>query len=215
MAIRQNPSLPNRHTGYLAKSGYGKSQALKQNPDIPKQGARVILWDPALDHKANRFTRHAEFKKAVSAGIRSGRGFRLALVGNNDPEEFEWFCEVCWNALDGQNTLHIMIEELAAVQPSAGRAAQFFGLLCNQSRKFGGILHWTTQRSQEISKTVLDQTENFYIGYPSKLCSKPQVEKLARIAECSPGELLALDPLQFYRVTPQKSELITLKYKNI
>jgi len=211
----ENHSLPNRHTGYLAASGYGKSQAAKQNPEIPKKNARLLLWDPGRDHKATRFTDRVSFLKAVSKAMRSGRGFRIAWSGVQDVATFEWFCTVVWQCLDGNKLLYVILEELAAVQPSSGKAPPVCGMLFNQSRKFGGIIHWTTQRGQEISKTVIDNTEIFYIGRPGRMSSPSQLDRLARVAGCPNGraDLLALEPLQFYHSTPKGSKLHKFRYK--
>lgn len=217
MAIRQDASLPNRHTGYIACSGYGKSQALKQNPDIPARDARVILWDTDEDHKCHHYETRAEFIRAVVAGMKSGKGFRIGWCGRVDVQTFEWWCSVVWSCLDGAMPLFIIIEELADVQPSVGKASDVFGQVCRKARKYGGILHWTSQRSEEISKTVYSQTQNYYIGFPNDTCSRQQADKLARVARCPGGadDLYSLKPLQFWHKTADDSRLVTLKYKNL
>lgn len=217
MAVRQNPSLPNRHTGYIACSGYGKSQALKQNADIPRSGVRVLLWDPDEDHKATRFVDRHKFLRAVIAGMKSGKGFRIAWSGRVDVDTFEWFCQVVWQCLDGERLLYCIVEELADVQPSTAKATDNFGQLCRRGRKYGLQLHWASQRSEEISKTVTSQTGNFYIGYPNDSCPPSRVDELARLAKCPNGkkDLYALQPLQFWCKKGTQSKLITLKYKNL
>ena len=215
MAIRENPTLTNKHTGYLARSGYGKSQALKQNPDLPRRGVRTLLWDPGHDHAAQRFTDQRSYKAAVKSAMASCQGFRLAWCGEQSVPVFEWWCRLAWICLDGQQPLYLVIEELAAVQPSAGAAPPAFGMLVNQSRKYAGVIHWTTQRSAEISKTVLDQTENFYIGRPGRMATRQNIDQLARVAECRPEDLQALQPLQFYRGSSHDVRLVKLKYKKI
>lgn len=217
MAINQNPALPNQHTGYIASSGYGKSQALKQNPQIPRSGARVFLWDPDDDHKAHHFNVWNEFVRATVAGLKSGRGFRLAWSGDVAVPIFERFCSVVWQSLDGNVPTFIILEELADVQPSVGKATPAFGELCRKSRKYNGKLHWTSQRSEEVSKTVYSQTVNYYIGYPNDTCPRQTAEKLSRIARCPNGadDLYALEPLQFFRKTATESSLIKLSYKNL
>ncbi|MBC54110.1 MAG: hypothetical protein CMQ34_09800 [Gammaproteobacteria bacterium] len=223
MAIRENPSLPNRHTAYIAKSGGGKSQALKQNKAIPRTGARVLLWDPNRDHKKHStlFPSNdvAGFNKAVVKAMKSGKGFRLGYIGENgDYDAFDnMFCRLVWECLDGQIPLYILIEELAGVQKSPGVAPPVLQTISNQSRKYGGIMHWTTQKPTEVSKTVISATENFWIGNPGKFSTKAMEDYLAKAAECPNGaaDLKALKPLQFYRSDSEKSELVTLKYKNI
>ena len=216
MAINENPSLPNRHTGYLAKSGYGKSQALKQNKAIPRSGARVILWDPNKDHETNnRFFDRAKFARFLVNAMRSRKGFRIAWSGVQDVATFEWFSALVWKCLNGNKLLYILIEELAAVQPSSGTAPPNFSILCNQSRKYGGILHWTTQRSPEISQTVLEATEHSYVCRPGRMVTPQQADRLARLAGCPNGkaDLQVLKPLEFYYSDGEKTEFIKLKYK--
>ncbi|GFZ84008.1 hypothetical protein GCM10011403_29440 [Pseudohongiella nitratireducens] len=215
MAIRANPSLPNRHTGYIACSGYGKSQALKQNTDIPKKGARVLLWDPDNDHKATHFDDWSKFVRAVVAGMKSGKGFRLAWAGEVSQSRFESFCRLVWECLDGQRLLYIIIEELADVQNSPGKASQWCGQLFRRARKYGGIIHWCSQRSEEISKTVFSQTENYFIGYPNDTCTPSRVSEMSRIARCTPDDLYRLKPLQFRRKKGREATTIQLKYKKI
>ena len=217
MAINQKPELPNLHTGYIAMSGYGKSQALKQNPDVPRRGVRVLLWDPDEDHQAHRFKVWNQLVRAVLAGIKSGQGFRIAWSGDVSLEIFNAWCRLVWQCLDGNVPTWVIIEELADVQPSAGKATQEFGELCRKGRKYGARLHWTSQRSQEVSKTVFDQTQIYYIGYPNDTAARPYVERLARIAGCPSGaeDLYALEPLQFWYRRDRESSLVTLQYKNL
>lgn len=180
------------------------------------KGARVLLWDPDEDHKGAHYTNWRSFVQAVKAGLKSGKGFRLAWAGDVTEELFEKFCAVCWAVLDGERELHILIEELADVQ-KAGKAGHWFGQLCRKSRKYGGVIHWTTQRSQEISKTVFSQTDNFYIGFPSRAATPQQVAELARLVGADGGAdaLRKLQPLEFYSLRRGKTELKKLNYKNI
>lgn len=215
MAIRPDTQHSNRHTGYLAASGYGKSQALGQNPDIPAKGARVLMWDPDEDYRATRFTDRKKFVRAVSACIRSGKGFRLAWSGTGDVDTFEWFCQVVWAALDGEHLTYLIIDELSTVQPSSGKATPAFGELCRRGRKYGLIMHWCSQRSEEISKTVFTQTQSYWIGYPNDTCPPGGVAKLARIARCHVDDLYALQPLQYYQKKGTEVKKVVLKGKKI
>lgn len=221
MPINETPALPNRHTGYIASSGNGKSQALKQNSDIPRRGVRLIAWDPGRDHKhhCDSFEAHQwqAFVKAVRAGIVSGRGFRLAFVGGQTDWQFfeQQFCRLAWTMLDGRRLTYVIMEELAAVQPSPSVATQHCSLLFNQGRKFGAVNHWTCQRTAEIPKTALHNSENFYIGNPGKFCSKGNEEMLAQVAGCQKAELKQLQKLQFFKVTPTSSHLVQLKYRDL
>ena len=213
--IRPNTSLPNRHTGYIACSGYGKSQALKQNPDIPKRGARVMLWDPDEDHNAIHFDDWGKYVKAVVAGMKSRRGFRLAWAGDVSVSMFLKWCGLAWECLDGERSMYLIIEELADVQSSPGKASDEFGVLFRRARKYGGIIHWCSQRSEEVSKTAYSQTNNYYIGYPNGTCPESKVKEIARLMSCKPDDLYNLKPLQFRRKIGNKTDTIQLKYKKI
>lgn len=213
MAVNQNASLTNNHTGYVAMSGYGKSQALKQNQAIPSKGVRVLLWDVDEDHKASHYDKRTAFYGALMAGMRSGAGFRIAWSGQSDVKTFEWFCEIAWHCLDGNKPLFLIIEELADVSPSSGKATPFCGQLFRRSRKYNGQIHWTTQRSQEVPKTAYSQSAVKYIGYPDETCSPRNADELGRIAGVEGAKLYGLQPLEFYRRADKATEFIKLKYK--
>lgn len=177
----------------------------------------MLLWDTDQDHQCHHFESRAAFMKAVIAGMKSGGGFRLGWSGRVDVPTFNWYCGIVWACLDGQVPLYIIIEELADVEPSVGKTSDNFGQVCRKARKYGGIMHWTSQRSEEISKTVYSQTQNYYIGFPNDTCSKQRAGELARLARCPNGadDLYALKPLQFWHKTAEESRLVTLQYKNL
>lgn len=211
MAINPNTSLPNRNSLYLACSGGGKSQALLQNRDIPPKGARVLLWDIDHDHRATRFESMAEYKRALIAALKSGKGFRLAYSGADTVENFETFCSMVWAALDGRFLTHTIIEELADVSPSPSKATPQFGRLLRKGRKFGARLHITSQRGTEIAKTCYTQCPIKYIGQQEGA----DVARMAREAGVGPEQIRNLNALEFYRkeAGPEPGKLIKLKYR--
>lgn len=174
------------------------------------------MWDPDEDHNAAHYESWPAFHKAVLRGMRSGKGFRIAWSGEVSVEYFEKFCELCFVCLDGDRQLFILIEELADVS-SAGKASHWFGQLCRKARKYNGVLHWTSQRSEEIPKTVFSQTPNYYIGYPNDTAPENKVRELARLARCPGGanDLRSLKPLEFFIKKGTESERKQLKYKNL
>lgn len=215
MAINENTQHNNRNTLYIARSGGGKSQALGQSKEIPRSGARVLLWDPSHDHKATHISTRPEFARSVAKAIQAGKGFRLAFSGNATPENFEWFCNLVWAALDGNKITYVIAEELSAVCKNAGKAGQWAALLMNQGRKYGLRFHGTTQKPQEIYKTFYDQCEVFYIGMQRGAA----VDKFARDLGIDREEIAGLQSLQFWRVDPAANdgepEKLTLKYKKV
>lgn len=195
MASNPNPALPNKNTCYLAASGFGKSQALRQNPAIPKGSARVLLWDIDHDHPAKHFDSRADFLEALLLFEKAGRGYRLAFSGDPSIVNFEWWCGVVWRVLDGRKKTHVLIEELADVSQTIGRASPRWGELIRRGRKYGMVLHWTSQRSAEVSKTAFTQCPIKYIGQPDE---GADLKRMAEMAQVPDDKLQALNPLEFY-----------------
>lgn len=214
MARNPNTRWPNEHTLYLAASGGGKSQALYQNPDVPKRGARVVMWDPTPDQPGLHFTSMAKFIRAYRAGIASGRGFRVGFSGNASLENYLLWCEVVWHSLDGRYRTYALVEELSAVSPHAGKAPDEAALLLNQGRKYGLVWHGTTQKPQEISKTYYTETERKWIGRQKGLDN--QRKRAAEIG-VTQEQIRALENLQFYYDdgTADAARLVQLKYKAV
>ncbi|MEN0037467.1 MAG: hypothetical protein AAGC78_10370 [Cellvibrio sp.] len=200
MAINQNTKWPNRNTLYLGRSGSGKSQACKQNPEIPRSGARVLLWDLSHDHKAHHIDSKTTYANQVKEAIKSGKPFRLAFSGGDGSiEDFEWWCSVVWVALDGNCETFVVVEELSAVCSSIGKASPNAAKLLNQGRKFGMRFHGITQKPQEISKTFYDQTEIFWIGQQRG----DNVKKCAKLLGLKEPEIEKLQSLEFWRLDPK------------
>lgn len=197
MAINPNPALPNRHALAAGCTGSGKSQVVKQKL-LPKgYGHRVILWDPDEDYRVApgcRLTERAAFARAVKSAVASGKGFRLAWSGAVTKETFEFFCKVCWAALDGRYLTYMVVEELADVEPSSGKAAGTWGELLRKSRKYGGILLPVTQRGAEVSKTCWNQMAVKWIGQQQG----GDIARMAKEADVTESQIRELTPLAFW-----------------
>lgn len=207
-----NTARPNKHTLYLAASGGGKSQALMQNPALPKAGARIILWDQSGDHAGLHFQKKANFLRALDAGLRSGRGFRVAYAGPADPDTFDWFMEICWACLDGEKETYVIAEELSAVCKGSGKALPAAAVFMNQSRKYGGIFHGTSQKPQEVAKTFYDQCAFKFIGQQNGLAMQ---RKMSAEIGLQPEDIASLNKLEFFRHdgSANAPERIQLPYK--
>jgi hypothetical protein len=206
-AINPNTKRPNQNSCFIAMSGFGKSQALKNV--LPRRGVRAVFWDPDNDHPGQHYADKKAFVAALIAACKSGQGFRIAWDGVVDVATFEWWCEVVWNILDGNKITYIGIEELADVSETAGKASFWWGQLNRKCRKYGGILMWTSQRSQEVSKTAYSQAAVKYIGYPN---DGANVKALADMVQVNESDLKALKPLEFYRREWVNTEKIQFKY---
>lgn len=208
-----NPTRPNRSTLYVAMSGAGKSQALKQNPDIPANGARVLLFDPNHDHRCNRIRGNVgKYAATVAQAIESGRGFRLAWDADPTPDNFEQFCRVVMAALDGAHETFVIAEELSLYNERVGKAAPMAAAMMNTGRKFGLIFHGTTQRPTEIPKTYYSQCETLWIGRQKTLAA---CKAMAAEIGVSPETLKQLPDLAFYVDKPGAggAELVQLRYR--
>lgn len=216
MAINPDTSLSNNHTLYLACSGGGKSQAVYQNAELPKRGVWHVLFDPDEDHPARRFDTMASFKAGLVAAVREakrrGGGFRVAFTGEATVANFETWCALVWAILDGRRLTYITIEELAAVSESAGKASPNFGRLLNRSRKYGGIIHATTQRGTEISKTAYVQCGKKIVG----IQEGADVQKMAKLCALSVQQIETLKPLEYWvKRAGREPEPLALDFKPI
>ncbi|MAY02910.1 MAG: hypothetical protein CMQ38_08045 [Gammaproteobacteria bacterium] len=199
MAINPNPSLPNRNTIYLGASGSGKSQCLKQNPDIPKAGARVFLYDPNQDHKAHHYQAKKDFGRAALAALKSGKGFRIAYSGGYAEADHEWFCELMFSILNGKKITYIIDEELGASGNRSGKAAPHHARLLNQGRKYGMIYHGVVQFPTEVAKTVYRNCDVKYCGI-----LETEIAKRMAVEINVPWEKIVNQvPLQFWHRDPQ------------
>ncbi len=210
MAVNPNTSHANENTLYLACSGGGKSQALLNNKSIPKRGARVLLWDIDEDHRATRFYTLNDFLKAVISALKTGRGFRIAYSGADTVENFERFCQICWACLDGNKKTYIIIEELADVSPTTTKATPEFGRLLRKGRKFGAVLHITSQRGAEIAKTAYTQCLTKYVGQQQG----SDILKMSQVANVKPSAISELKPLEFWKTqsNAEKPQKIKIRY---
>ena len=212
MASNPNPGLNNRNTLYIARSGGGKSQALKQSPAIPLSGVLVLLYDPNEDHRANRYTTKAGFGRAVLAAIKSGRGCRVAYVGGFGESDHEWFCQFVFSVLDGRRLTYVIDEELGAAGERTGKAARHHARLMNQGRKFGLVYHGVVQFPTELPKTVYRNCEVKYVGP----LDNDTATRIAREVGIPAAKISAQKPLQFWVSDPAhgfEPRQIQLTYK--
>lgn len=206
------PSLPNRNTLYIGRSGSGKSQAFKQNPML-SAGSRLALWDPNEDHKCQGYPTMEGFVKALlRADYESKRrltGFRVGYTGPDTLAAYLLWCKVTCSILDGRFITHLGVEELSTISPGTGKAPLPAAKMMNQIRKYGGIFHGTTQKPQEINKTYYDQCEHLWIGAQK---TKRQIKIVSEEIGIDPGLIRQLTPLQFYHDDGRNVTLKRLRY---
>lgn len=101
----------------------------------------------------------ADYMRALSRAHKSGKGFRLAYTGDPSPEAFEVWANGLWEVLDGRRETYGLIEEYSDCCRGPGALSPkkefYHRRLWTQGRKYGLILHTTSQRPQLISKDSL------------------------------------------------------------
>jgi len=203
MAKNENTHLKNRHTLYLARSGHGKSQCLKRRAPIKPKGERVVLWDTNRDHDAHRFYKPSEFFRALERAEKSGKGFRIAYAGKGgDVDLFEDWCAAVWEILDGNKITHMVAEEYGAACENAGpiqiKRHPYHKRLWQESRKYGGIWHATSQRPQSISKDSVENAGAIWAGGMGGLAAK----RIGQEIDIHQSELMQISPGDFYYWEP-------------
>ena len=209
MAKNANPKKTNRHELYLAATGYGKTTAMKRSPMLKK--TRLIVWDPGRDHKTrSRATTLQQFLLLLTQQAASSNGISLALsLDRPTARHFEFFCKAVWSILDGKKDTVIVVEEAAAIQVSNGRAGPEWGGLIREGRKFGAVILATSQRAQEMDKTLFTQVQTKWIG-----CHDIRdAQHIAKLVAVDPEQVYGLEQGQFLRkeLGPKPAELVDFK----
>lgn len=189
MAINPNNELKARHACYLAGTGGGKTAAVKL---LKLVGGQCAIFDMYGDYQFDgRKTGHfnglggravysyktrKQFANAFVEAWRSGKKFVVAyspefpksLTGEKlkkaKQRELYWFGDLMWDASDGNRELDVVIEELAKLADTAGKDDSIIGELATGGRKFGVILHSVFQRSQEVPKTIWNNSPRKVLG---------------------------------------------------
>lgn len=190
MAINPNNALDAEHVCYLAGTGGGKTAAVKL---LKLWGDHVAIFDMYGDYKYDgrkrknpfnglggrkvyHYSTRNSFAKAFVDAWRSGKRFVVAYQPEFSSElqgkalkeakqtELYWFGQLIWAAADGNRKLDVIIEELAKLASTAGKDDTIIGELATGGRKFGIILHAIFQRSQEVPKTIWNNSPRKVLG---------------------------------------------------
>ncbi len=118
----------------------------------------------------------SEFARAVARANKSGQGFRLAYTGEPSPDAFEIWAAIYWEILDGKKITFGVIEEYSDCCRGAGALSQkndtYHRRLWTQGRKYGAIIHATSQRPQLISKDALGNAGIIWASSMDTLAAK-------------------------------------------
>lgn len=189
MPVNENNELKAKHVCYLAGTGGGKTTAVKL---LGMVGEQVAIFDMYGDYRYDarrkspfnglggrpvyHYKTRSAFATAFADAWRSGQKFAVAYSPEFSDKlkgekltaarrtELEWFGSLMWAAADGNRELHIIIEELAKLARTAGKDDTIVGEIATGGRKFGLILHAIFQRSQEVPKTIWNNSPRKVLG---------------------------------------------------
>ena len=168
----------------FGRRGTGKSTLVKA---ILRHQARVVVWDFLGEHGPLACSVHGP--AALEEYLDWAKGQKFAAVRYvpevGDVEEFESFCAVLWQFKD----FVVVVEEAAAICQAAYLPPSF-GRCVRQGRHRGLGLLWTTQRLNEVSRTLTALTDywaGFATSEPNDLqalvqrCGREYAEEVARL----------------------------------
>lgn len=188
---RIDTSLPNRHIVLIGASGSGKSSYLRKLQEI-RNAPRLLAWDPDADHKLVHYRNVPELHKACAkAGfgkIRAGLEMRPSMA------DFGQLCGIAFAMSHAKAPLVLLVEELAGVTTPA-KAAPEWHECATRGRKYGLIIAATSQRPQEIDKTILGQADTIWCG---RLKTEKDARYMAGIMGVDPQSLIDLKPLEYF-----------------
>jgi len=210
VAINRNGKHDARHCVIIASTGGGKSQSLKNL--IPRRGVRLVAFDPDNDHGCIAYDSLGKFAKALKAADKSGKNYRISYTGAKKPEQFEAFCAMAWEVLDGNKETHVILEEAAQFTASSGPALESLGNLMLRGRKYGAIIYTIGQRAAELPTTVRNNSAHKYVGVMEGLDDAKSASKLVDV---KPEILMKTPPKElrfWHRETGREPEYIQFKY---
>lgn len=167
-----NQALNADHVVYIGTTGSGKSTAVKKMGLVPK-GSQAVFFDPYENYSGKRFQgqqvrgfrEFCTFAKALVSGRNSNKPFKIALIKDATSANVEMFSRIIWAFGDGlKPPFHVVIEELASASETAGKLQGKAGELWRGGRQYGLIMHTCFQRPQEVPKTVISQSPNWWVG---------------------------------------------------
>lgn len=190
MAVNPNNELDAKHVCYLAGTGGGKTAAVKLLTGL--MGSQVAIFDLYGDYKYDarkntpfnglggrpvyHYGTRQKFAAAFADAWRSGQRFVVAYspvfseslsqaqLKEAKQKELHWFGSLMWTAADGKRRLDVIIEELAKLSNTAGKDDSIVGEMATGGRKFGLVLHTIFQRSQEVPKTIWNNSPRKVLG---------------------------------------------------
>ncbi len=171
--------------GLFGRRGVGKTTLARE---IARHQARVVVWDYIGEYGPLAFRSEGNLA-ALEEYLRWARGQRFAAARyvprEGTVEEFEAWCAVVFGFRD----FVVVVEEVAAVA-QASYLPPAFGRIVRQGRHRGLGLLWTTQRLNEVSRTLTSLTDvwaGFSLSEPADLqalaqrCGREYAERVSKL----------------------------------
>jgi hypothetical protein len=153
-AVKQAPIC-----GVFGRRGVGKTTLARE---IARHQARLVVWDYLSEHGCLAFRSEGDLESLAEYwGGARGQQFAAAryIPRAGTVEEFEEWCSVVYGFRD----CVLVVEEVAAVA-QASYLPPAFGRVVRQGRHRGLGLLWTTQRLNEVSRTLTSLTD-YWAGF--------------------------------------------------
>lgn len=232
--INKDNALKAKHTCIVAGTGGGKTAAVQLLDNVV--GGCVAIFDLYGDYafdgrkrgkfnglsgrKVYTFESRQGFAKAFSEAWASGKQFIVSYkpkVSDSLSEadqwktrraELDWFANLMWAAGDGKRELYVLIEELAKLVNTAGKDSSKVGEIATGGRKFGLILVSVFQRSQEVPKTIWNNSPRKIVGALEAMADAKQISKeldidLQALIKCSQLNATNEDKFLHYIIKPK------------
>jgi DNA helicase HerA-like ATPase len=158
--------------GLFGRRGTGKTTLARE---VARHQARLIVWDYLGEYGPLAFRSEGNLA-ALSEYLQWARGQQFAaaryIPREGTVEEFEEWCAVAYGFRD----FVVVVEEAAAVC-QASYLSPAFGRIVRQGRHRGLGLLWTTQRLNEVSRTLTGLTDvwaGFSTSEPNDLAALAQ-----------------------------------------
>ncbi len=175
--------------GLFGRRGVGKTTLARE---VARHQARLVVWDYLGEHGRLAFRSEGDLASLEDyldwARLQQFAAARY-VPREGTVEEFEEWCDVVYGFRD----CVVVIEEVAAVA-QASYLPPAFGRVVRQGRHRGLGLLWTTQRLNEVSRTLTSLTDywaGFNLSEPVDLqalasrCGREYAERISKLPRFS------------------------------